>query len=422
MLVQPKQSERGAALIISLMMLLALGFVGAALIFTAGGDLKVAGADRRGTQAQSAAEAGIQEALHRLALSAGTTVSVNGETFDAAIRDTTTNLDPDWEVRIYSPVESSPAADGSLEYTPTVQPDGTDLDYLRDGSFLSIRHKWIDRNGDDIRDANELVRYDAARIPPENFDAGSPIEVVTVAGHRTDARRSLVVETTRYPFTPNVFAALTSNEKVDVRGNVHVCGMNHQASTPTFTDLETNPPCSPNYDETSGHLSGITTTGDKIDVKGSTDILGQPSAIDTSSTNPFYTLAEALGVTQDVIDQVLTDPDHTSATDAPPLEGIVYINGDATGGQRFNDTSGQGLIYVTGDMAIAGNFTWRGLIYVEGDVTITGTPWILGALMVEGDTEYAFGGGTPNILYSREMLQLALEMAFDYVVLSWKEL
>lgn len=419
---QTRQSERGAALIISLMMLLALGFVGAALVFTAGGDLKMAGADRRGTQAQSAAEAGIQEAMHRLALSAGTMVSVNGETFDAAIRDTTDNLDPNWEVRIYEPGASSPTSAGSLHYTPTVQPQGTDLDYLRAGSFLSIRHKWIDRNADDVRNANELVRYDAARIPPENFATGSPIEVVTVAGHRSDARRNLMVETTRYPFTPNVFAALTADNGVDVRGNVHICGMNHDADTPAFTHLETSPPCSPDYDEPSGHLSGVTTTGDPIDVTGATNLLGQPSAIDTSSANPFYTLAEALGVTQEMVDRVLANPDHTSATDPSPLEGIVYINGDATGAQRFDNVTGQGLIYVTGDMGISGNFAWRGLIYVEGDVRIVGTPWILGAMLVRGNTNTAFGGGTPNVLYSREMLRIALEMAFDYVVLSWKEL
>jgi len=402
MQVQAKQSERGTALIVSLMMLLALGFVGAALIFTAGGDLKVAGADRRGTQAQSAAEAGVQEVLHRLSLRP-TTVTVNGETFDAAIRDTVPALDPDWEVRIYSPANSSPTSAGSLAYIPTVQSDVTGLDYLRDGAFLSVQHKWIDRNADDIRDANEMVRYDANVIPPENFDSGSPIEVVTVAGHRSDARRRLEVETTRFPFNPNVVAALVTNEKADVRGNVHICGMNHQATTPTGTHLETGPPCSPNYDEADGHLSGVTTTGDEVDVTGSTNLLGQPAAIDTSSTNPWYSLAEALGVTQDVVDQVLADPDHVSSSDGSPLDGITYVNGDATASEKFNAITGSGLLYV------------------NGDITMTGGAWILGAVMCKGASEYAFAGGTPSILYSREMLRIALEMAFDYVVLSWKE-
>lgn len=421
MQVRARSSERGAALIVSLMMLLALGFVGAALIFTAGTEIKVAGEDRRGTQAQSAAEAGVQEVMHRLALR-NTNVTVNGETFDAAIQDTVPDLDPNWEVRVYSPNEGSKTSDGSLIYTPTVQPYGTDLDYLRDGALLSVQHKWIDRNADDVRTSNELLRYDASQIPPENFDRGSPIEVITVSGHRADARRRLVVETTRFPFNPNVFAALSSNEQVDVSGNVHLCGMNHRADTPSLTHLETNPPCSPNYNEPDGHLVAVTTTGDEVDVTGSSDLLGQPAAMDTSVTNPFYSLAEALGVTQEIVDQVLADPDHTSSNDGNPLEGITYVNGNATGAERFNSVEGTGLLYVTGDLDIAGGLVWRGLIYVEGDMRVTGNAWVLGAVVVRGRSDYAFAGGTPNVLYSREMLRLALEMAFDYVVLSWKEL
>jgi hypothetical protein len=42
--------------------------------------------------------------------------------------------------------------------------------------------------------------------------------------------------------------------------------------------------------------------------------------------------------------------------------------------------------------------------------------------MVKGRSDYAFSGGSPAVLYSSEMIRLALESAFSYVVLSWKEL
>jgi hypothetical protein len=37
------------------------------------------------------------------------------------------------------------------------------------------------------------VLYDASRFPPENFDTGSPVEVVEVEGWRGDARRQVRV-------------------------------------------------------------------------------------------------------------------------------------------------------------------------------------------------------------------------------------
>jgi Tfp pilus assembly protein PilX len=413
------QAERGSALIVALMMLMGLAFAAAALVMITSSDLKTAGQERRGTQAQFAAEAGIQEVMHRLALSPGTNVTANSITFDACIRDAGSPLDPNWETRVYIPGSGTPSLAG-VTYTPTVQVASGGLDYSRSSRYLSVRHKWIDRDGDGVRDANEIVRYDAKQFPPENFDSGSAVEIVEVEGYRGDARRRLRVETTRYPFSPNVIAALSSDRGVDVRGAVSICGHDHLATTPVGTDLTTGP-CSPTWDQTSGHHPAITTTGDLVDTRGTSDLLGDPAATDTSSTNPFYSLAEALGVTQDIVDEILSRADHTSSNDGSPLDGITYINGNATGGERFSNITGSGLLYVNGDLDVSGNFVWKGLIYVEGNFTITGTPWILGGVLVRGRSDYAFSGGAPAILYSSEMMRIALERAFDYVVLSWKE-
>ncbi len=410
------ESERGSTLLVAMALLLALGFAAGALVLTSSGDLKSAGEGRRGTQAQFAAEAGIQEAMHRLAIVAGTTVTVNNSTFDPSIGDPSDPLDPDWETRICVPVGSLPTStDPSVVHTPTVQETSQSLDYARSGNLLTIRHKWIDRNSDSVRDEDEVVLYDPARVPPENFESGSPVEVIEVEGHRAEARRRLRVEVTRHPFSPNVNAAITSDRGVDVRGAVSICGYNHRATTPVGTDLDSGP-CSPNFDMADGHLPAIMTTGDDVDRRGSSDLMGYPTVTDTSSTNPFYSLAAALGVDQGVIDQILENADNTSIVD--PLEGITYIQGDAT----VNNLEGVGLLYVDGDLQITGNCTYRGLIYVEGDLNIIGTPWILGGVMVRGRSDYAFSGGSPAILYSKDMIRVALESALDFVVLSWKEI
>lgn len=413
-MMQRGRQQQGSALIVAMLLLMGLAFVGGALIILTSSDLKNAGSDRRGTQASFAAEGGIAEAMHRLSAAPGSTVTVNGSTFDPSIEDTSSPLDPNWEARIYAP-GTTPVSAGSLHYFKTVQPTASALDYSRTSEYLSITHKWRDRNANNVREANEMVLYDPKKFPPENFDTGSPIEVIDVQGHHADSQRRLMVECTRFPFTANTMAALSSDRGIDVRGNVSICGHDHRADTPVGTDLQTNPPCSPNYDQTSGHLPAITTTGDDVARRGSTDLLGDPVATDTSSTNPFYTLAQCLGVTQDVIDQVLHQADNTSVTN--PLNGITYIQGNGA----IHNVDGQGLLYVTGDLSISGNFTYKGLIYVEGDLSITGTPWILGGVMVRGHSDYAFSGGSPAILYSSAMIRLAIQSAFQYVVLSWKE-
>lgn len=419
-----RHSESGAALVISMMMLLAMGLVAAALIGLSSSDMRIAGYDRRGTQAQFAAEAGVQEALRRMELRVGDEVTVNGETFDPAIADTNDVFDPEWEVRIYMPSGTKPtSADASIAYTPTVQSESGGLNYYGgEDDFIRITHKWFDRDGDTVADADEIVLYDPNRIPPENFDAGQPVNVVEVQGQRGESVRRVRVETTRFPFTPNVLAAITSDGPVDIRGNVKICGQNHDFDTPAGTHLETKPPCSPGNDEADGHLPAVTTTGDEITTSGSSSLLGFPTATDSTSSNPFYTLAQALGVTEAVVADVLADADHHSATEGSPLDGVTYVNGDATGAESFTDLEGSGLLYVTGSLDISGNFIWRGLIYVEGDLTVDGNPWILGGIIVRGRSEATKTTGTSSFLYSREALLRTLEGLFPYTILSWKEI
>jgi hypothetical protein len=410
--------------VITLMMLLAMGLVAAALIGMSSSDMRIAGYDRRGTQAQFAAEAGVQEALHRMALRVGDEVTVNGDTFDPAIADTNNAFDPNWEIRIYKPSGTTPtSADASVAYTPTVQSGSSGLNYFGgEDDFIRITHKWTDRDGDTVADADEIVRYDPNRIPPENFDDGFPVNVVEVQGQRGESVRRVRVETTRFPFTPNVLAAVTSDGPVDIRGNVKICGQNHDIDTPVGRHLETKPPCSPDSDEPDGHLPAVTTTGDDISTSGSSSLLGFPTVTDSSSSNPFYTLAQALGVTEAVMEDVLVNADHFSATEGSPLDGLTFVDGDATDGEKFSDIEGSGLLYVTGNLDISGDLVWRGLIYVEGDLTVEGNPWIVGGIIVRGKSEATKTTGTSSILYSREALLRALENLFPYTILSWKEI
>lgn len=411
-------NEHGSALLVVLMMLLALSAMAASAVMISGTDLVVAGNQRQSMSALNVAEAGVSEALHRLAQPVGTMANVAGNNIDIAIRDPNNPPSPDWRARIYMANPGSEPAPGANETShPSLQGGAGQLDYASandPAEAITVQHKTRDFDGDGVA---EVVFYDPSLVPPENPDTGTPVERVIVTGRQGRSERTVMVDAIRFPLNPNVQAGLQSNEAVDLRGNVTVCGQNHQLLTPDGTQL---PACSPAWDMPSGPLNAVMTSGDAIMTQGSTDLLGQPTATNDDPANPFYSLADALGITQEDLDLIMSDPDVTDVGAAMPWEGLVQL----PGGTKISGGSGEGLLHVTGDLDISGNFNWRGLIYVEGDFKCTGNAWILGAVIVRGASAVGvdFGAGTIAVLYSRDALVRALNLAMDYVVLAWKEL
>ena len=171
------------------------------------------------------------------------------------------------------------------------------------------------------------------------------------------------------------------------------------------------------YHLAAGCLPGVTTTGDEVQVQGSTDIMGHPTPIDTSSFNPFFTLGETLGLGTGDLSRILAGAANRSIVD--PLNGITYIEGDANIHSNF---IGEGLLYITGDLKASGDFVYKGLVYVEGDVMFTGNPWILGSMIVRGTTDFNFASGNVTILYSSEALRRALDGVMPGTVLSWQDI
>lgn len=413
-------NQDGAALVVAMLMLLGLAAMGMAAVTISSTDYVVAGMDRERAMALNTAEAGLAEAVHRLGLRPGETVTVGGSAVDASISDPADPPNPNWEARIFltAPTAAPAASDANDFHTGTIQSAGNYLEYAHasdpDGAIL-IRHKLRDFDGDGTA---EVALYDPSQIPPENPNTGFPIERVTITGHEGQAQRGIQADLIRFPINPQVNAALSADGSVDLRGNVTVCGHNHRLDTPGGTQL---PNCSPDWDEASAHLPAVTTTGHAVNTQGSTDLLGSPSPTNTAATNTFRDLSQTLGLTADELTQILDSADRNDLSEADPWDGITYIQGDI----RINGGTGSGLLYVTGDLELAGNFEWTGLVYVEGQLKNTGDTWILGGVMARGGglaEAVDFGSGTPAILYSRQALVQTLNSAMDYVVLSWKEI
>jgi hypothetical protein len=410
--------QSGAALVVVLMMLLGLAAMGMAAVMISSSDYVVAGTQRQRTQALHVAEAGLHEAMHRLGQAPGSLATVNGVDVDISISDPANPPDPAWNARIFlRPPTVAPVVNGSSMITGTFQSSAEYLAYADPNDAteaLLIRHRLRDFDGDGFP---EVAFFDPSRIPQVNPVTGWPIERITVRGRSGQALRVIQADVIRFPLNPNVTAALMANGVIDLRGNVTVCGHNHRIDTPPGTQL---PDCSPAWDELSGNVVAAMTTGGAVETAGSTDLLGSPGPINTDPVNQFQTLAQALGVSDQELAEILASADRTSL-DGGPWDGITVIAGD----QTINGGVGSGLLYVQGDLTLVGNFQWTGLVYVEGILKNNGTTWILGGVMARGasfPTAVDFGAGNPSILYSRAALVQTLMLAMDYIVLSWKEI
>ncbi len=411
------KAESGNVLVVTLLVLFAISVIGATLAMVSSMDLKISGNQRTTTQSLFIAEAGLNEAIHRISLPNPTNVAVAGWTGNVAISDSEP-YDPHWKTYIYltSP-GTAPAAGGSIVSTGTLQdPNNSYLEYSqRTGTndVLTIEHKWDDRDGDGSKDVNEVVRYDPLMIPPENFSSGFPVEVITVAGHSADGERVIQAEVTKRMMVARTLGALYVDKAVKLTGNCAFCGHNH--------DLNTPPGTRPNgcvaWHLSSANLPGVTSTGDVVKTQGSADILGDPQPIDDDAGNPFYTLAEVLGLTNAETASILARADNTSIV--APLDGITYIQGDAS---INSSLVGEGLLYVTGDLKASGSFIYTGLIYVEGDVSFTGTPWVLGSMIVRGTSNFNFSAGNAGVLYSKDAITNVLSGIMPCIVLSWREM
>jgi hypothetical protein len=425
-------NEHGIGLVVAILTIVVIFALGTALAFLVRTDVNISKHQTLHTRALYICEAGVEEALYRLSLPDPSNITVNGSTINAAIRDSVLPYDPNWKVRIFlaSPgMEPSPGP--NEHHTVTIQDAGSWLHYSSasdPNTALTIEHKWKDLDDDGLREAGEIVLYDACQYPPENFTSGSPVEVVKVVGRSASAERIVVVETTEFPIAVNVLAALMCDNGVDIRGNVTVCGHDHSINTPHYTMFPYCQPwehCGPPLHSrcaTAGCLIGVITTGDVIDMRGTTDVGGHPTPVDTSSSNHFYTLPEALGMTPEDVAILLSHADYTDVDQANPQDGITYVNNAGSAEARWSGGGvGSGLLYVTGDLQTGGNFVWTGLIYVEGDYDMLGTASIIGSVIVKGVSEFAFTAGDPCILYSSEAISGSLSGHLGYIKTGWKE-
>lgn len=202
--------------------------------------------------------------------------------------------------------------------------------------------------------------------------------------------------------------------------------------------------------ETSGHKPGVWTTVSAnpalppIDPAGNNEIFGgcggspvQANLLDPScywkeeSAPAWLTLAQLLGLDQEIVDKILAsanvteaDMDGSGQLSVAP-QGVIYINN--AGGTTLKITNatpdcdnGWGLMYITGDVQLQ-DVGFKGLLYVEGNASVAAGFWMAGCMAVKGTVAGAFAAGGAHFLYSSEVLSSYVNKGMKFLMLTWKD-
>ena len=170
---------------------------------------------------------------------------------------------------------------------------------------------------------------------------------------------------------------------------------------------------------------------------GTKDIVGTNTTIGTYDGNtgddrniqtdaeayPVDDLARALTALGDEFD---SSPPYDFGSSDADEDNVYWYEGDLTpppGDGKINNLDGYGILVVIGDLELAGNISWNGLIVVTGDLILSGggtaDNYIQGSVLVGGNVR---GNGTPDIYYDCARLKRIVKKHKNYVRKWWKQL
>jgi len=402
----PCTDQRGAALVVTLLVLIALIVVSAGLVATSVINTKISGVDQRRAKALDLAEAGVQEAVSRI--KSGEVPNNNNPRMVAQIFLANGGSVPVLGTDSVGLGTAQPAGNW-LNYTTTGRNKGTlTVKYMTDASRQSI------------------YKYDVNKTIPMNTLTGMPIFEITSSGTVGGATRSVVAQVCAKPFNVNMKGALASGVDVKFTGNAFACGYNHRIDTPYDTGVNGRAGVggcneSPQQWEVgSGNMPGIW-SGGAINSGGASSRDGTPPEL-TGQPGFYAGPWQTLGLTQAAFYSWIGASQGSMPAN---LNQNLYLDNDGTpqnaSGNFTLQGSGSGMLYVDGDLTINAGASYRGLIYVEGDVKLNGHAWILGALVVKGKTQTKFNGGA-TILYSEDAIAQNITRNGSYATLSWREI
>jgi len=403
--------ERGMALAIAVLVLLVLSLFAAAMMTSVNTETKVAGNNLRSSQALNVAEAGAAEASSRIC---------SGDVPDSE--------NPRMVTQIFLTEPGSvPVMGTDTTAIATSQPTGSWLRYStagRDPSALTVTYKT-----DAARSV--IYRYDPSLNPAIQTTSGTPIYVITSTGRIGTDRRTIVAEVVTRPIQPNLLGSMSTRASsvklwcgAATHGPFIYNGMNHRANTPIGDGVTGPDPenyvgwgdvsafwCTTSI-QWGGNVAFVCCTpiGAVLQNQPASSFYPGPWAALSLKQADFYTMAgtprKALPTT---------------------FKGITFLDNDlisqnGTGKWTLSGASGEGLLYVDGDLTISGDVYWRGLIYTEGELIINGNIWVLGGVVVADKTRCAVQHIQATFLYSADTIAQTIALGTQGIYnLSWHE-
>ena len=409
----PNQSERGIALVISMLILLVMTLLGLVLMAGASLNRGLAGNDQRMRQSLNIAEAGVGEAEARIG---------NQETLMDPV-------DPNDACMIFNTVAGTvPVVGADTIALATGQPVGSYLNYTtatRTPDNLLI--SWKKNTA-----GTAVMRYDASRNPAVQTISGTPIYTITSTGRVGQARRTIVTEVIQKPYPVLALGAFTANAYIEDLGNAVICGYDHRTNTAINDGNKGRGAMPGDIDHCIDDETGIAANnrpgvwcGAPISASGASSTFGSPDTLGNQGTTNFYSGPwDCFGMSPaDFYGFVGAPRDPSTVSD---WKGILYLDNntttqDASCAAGPSGVEGEGLLYVDGDLHLNSNFSYKGFIYVEGDIEVNGNAWILGGVVARGKTKIKLNGGM-TILYSGEtIMQQLTKYGSQFITLSWRE-
>lgn len=419
-IMQTIKDERGFALVMALVVMAAMTAIGLAAVTSSTTDLMIAKNEKEAKMAFYLAEAGIEEAIARLSLDDDDTW-YKGETYTMANSD----RDDRWADSTTATLGKSFSSHGANSLG--------NLGYLSalGGTYaVTMEYAYEENSGDtwckggtcDVTDEVVVYCYSFIRgNTPTDCDTGFPVYEITSTGTTvggTSAKIVSYVSAAALNLLPpgntilftegEIFVA--NNKTIDgkvasIQGSAAVAGCIYDAGDDTencddISDSGTEGvnTWEPSYGFAAGDADN---NGAMIDYLGmSIDTL--KSYADVSDVHPTennssmgisdskYSSQGGFGTMCDTDASGAGDPDFESHICDNRPQIIVIDNYDEAGSKSWGPVkitggTGRGLLIITGDLEISGNFTWEGMIFVMGELDVAGTAVVYGTLMIEGD-------------------------------------
>jgi Tfp pilus assembly protein PilX len=393
MTVRFPTGERGAVLVMGLLIILVLTILGMAAMMSTAVELKIARNDRSSKQVFYIAEAGLEDARSRMQ----TAVS------PSPIQDSSPTS-TSWTAFVGTGTRA--AAKGYQGSNPDhvlYAPLNSSMDYV-----ATITHK-LDPSGNILRWGD--INGDGAL--EENTSMGENIYVITSEGRTpTGAEKTLKIEAVRIPSIP-VPAALYTEFNTTLMGkSTYVTGID-QCGGPDVPGVLTRATVSQNGQPT---------------VLGSPPIV-QNSLLDLGISPLVSQLGSAAKYSYALNSATLTGMNWGSPVPgATPQNAsscsernVVYFETSSTYVKLAGGTSGCGILLVNGDLNLNGGFHWYGLIIVTGSVAFSGggEKNVTGGILSGGSVSADVVGGDSSIVYCSGALNQTLYLPLK--ILRWVE-